>query len=165
MALVRMAPSLLALNPDIASLRECSKKSGMAMARQLLLFENVENNICALLAEVAQKAGFQTQEVHTVDACLEAVRSSPPDAVLMITNNIREKCAFDVAEAIRSAHPKCGFIFSGNETDGREGFLSAGYMFHVLEIPLPLSELMSAISKAIDSPMETFVIPKAIWQA
>jgi len=129
------------------------------MARKLLLFENFDNNICASLAE-ALKAGFQTQEVNTVEACLEAVSTSPPDAVLMITNNIREKCAFDVAEAIRSAHPQCGFIFlAGSETDGRESFLSAGYMFHVREIPLSMSELMPAISKAMDSPMETFVIP------
>jgi len=132
------------------------------MARQLLLFENHEDNICAFLAKAARKVGFQAQEVNTVEACLEAVRKSPPDAVLMITNNIREKCAFDVAEAIRSAHPKCGFVFlGGNETDGRESFLAAGYMFHVREIPLPFSELMAAITEAMDSPMETFVIPKA----
>src|SRR6266700_6280583 len=128
------------------------------MALQLLLFENVEKNICAILAEADQKAGFQTQEVNTVDACLEAVRTSPPDAVLMITNNIREECAFDVAEAIRSAHPQCGFVFlAGSETDRRESFLSAGYMFHVREIPLPMSELMGAISDAMESPMRTFV--------
>jgi CheY-like chemotaxis protein len=131
------------------------------MARQLLLFENFENNICAPLAQ-ALRAGFQTQEVNTVDHCLEAVRRSPPDAVLMITNNIREKCAFEVAEAIRSAHPQCGFVFlAGSEMDRRESFLAAGYMFHVREIPLPMSELMSAISEAMDSPMGTFVIPKA----
>jgi hypothetical protein len=80
----------------------------------------------------------------------------------MITNNIHEKCAFDVAEAIRSAHPKCGFVFlAGSETDGRESFLAAGYVFHVREIPLPLPELMAAINEAIDSPMGTFVVPKA----
>ena len=45
--------------------------------------------------------------------------------------------------------------------DRRESFLAAGYMFHVREIPLPMSELMSAISEAMDSPMGTFVIPKA----
>jgi hypothetical protein len=79
----------------------------------------------------------------------------------MITNNFREKCAFDVAEAIRSAHPQCGFVFlAGSETDGRERLLAAGYMFHVREIPLPMSELMAAITEAMDAPMETFVIPK-----
>jgi DNA-binding NtrC family response regulator len=134
----------------------------MAMARQLLLFENHEDNICTLLAKSARKVGFQAQEVNTVDLCLEAVRTSPPDAVLMITNNIREKCAFDVAVAIRSAHPKCGFVFlAGNETGGRESFLAAGYVFHVREIPLPLAELMAAISQAMDSPMGTFVVPNA----
>jgi DNA-binding response OmpR family regulator len=134
----------------------------MTMARQLLLLENFANNICALLAEAGQRAGFQTQEVDTVDECLEAVRRSPPDAVLMVTNNIREKCAFDIAEAIRSAHPQCGFIFlAGSETDRREGFLAAGYMFHVREIPLPISVLIGAIREAMDSPMETFVIPEA----
>ncbi len=134
----------------------------MATPRQLLLFENHEDNICALLAKAARIAGFQAQEANTVDTCLEAIRKSPPDAVLMITNNIREKCAFDVAEAIRSANPKCGFVFlAGNEMDGRESFLAAGYMFHVREIPLPLSELMGAISEAMDSPMGTFIIPKA----
>ena len=132
------------------------------MARQLLLFENYKQNICAPLAQAARKTGFQTQEVHTVDACLEAVRSLPPDAVLMITNNIREKCAFDVAEAIRSAHPHCGFVFlAGSEMDGRESFLAAGYIFHVREIPVPMSELMAVISEAMDSPMGTFVIPKS----
>jgi hypothetical protein len=50
----------------------------------------------------------------------------------MITNNVREECAFDAAEAIRFVHPKCGFVFlAGNETDGRERFLAAGYLFHV----------------------------------
>ena len=132
------------------------------MARQLLLFENHEHNVCAVVAKAARKMGFQTQEASTVNRCLEAVRTLPPDAVLMITNNIRDKCAFDVAEAIRSAHPTCGFVFlAGNETDGRESFLAAGYMFHVREIPLPFSELMAAITEAMDSPMETFVIPKA----
>jgi DNA-binding response OmpR family regulator len=130
------------------------------MAMQLLLFEEHEHNICAFLAEAARKVGFQTQEVSTVNACLEALRTLPPDAVLMITNNILERCAFDLAEAIRSTHPNCGFIFlAGSETDGREGFLAAGYLFHVHEIPLPFSELMAAIREAMNSPMATFVIP------
>lgn len=62
----------------------------MATARKLLLFEDFENNLCAPLTEAALRMGFQAQEVNTVDACLEAVRTSPPDAVLMITNNVRE---------------------------------------------------------------------------
>ena len=131
------------------------------MARQLLLFEDFENNLCAALAE-ALKARFQTQEVNTVDLCLEAIRTSPPDAVLMITNNIRERSAFDVAEAIRSMHPKCGFVFlAGSETDERKRFLIAGYKFQIREMPLPMSELKTAISEAMDFPMETFVIPEA----
>jgi DNA-binding response OmpR family regulator len=134
----------------------------MTMARQLLLFENFANNICALLAEAAQRAGFQIQEMTTVDECLEAVRRSPPDAVLMVTNNIREKCAFDIAEAIRSAHPQCRFIFlAGSERDRREGFLAAGYMFHVREIPLPISVLIGAISEAMDSPCSTLLVKPA----
>jgi len=133
------------------------------MTRQLLLFENHEHNVCAVVAKAARKMGFQTQEASTVNRCLEAVRTLPPDAVLMITNNIRDKCAFDVAEAIRSAHPTCGFVFlAGNETDGRESFLAAGYMFHVRAIPLPMSELMAAITEAMDSPMETFVSPNGL---
>jgi len=132
------------------------------MAKQLLLFENHEHNVCAIVAKAARRMGFQTQEASTVDTCLAAVRTLRPDAVLMITNNIREKCAFDVAKAIRSAHPTCGFVFlAGNETDGRESFLAAGYMFHVRAIPLPMSELMAEITEAMDSPMETFVSPKA----
>ena len=71
-------------------------------------------------------------------------------------------CSSDL-ETIRSAHPKCGFVFlAGSDTDGRESFLAAGYMFHIREIPLPMSELMAAITEAMDSPMETFVIPKAM---
>ena len=134
----------------------------MAMARQLLLFENHVHNVCAIVAKAARRMGFQTQEVSTVDRCLEAVRTLPPDAVLMVTNNIREKCAFDVAEAIRSrTQHAVSSSWQGNETDGRESFLAAGYMFHVRAIPLPLSELMAAITEAMDSPMETFVSPKA----
>jgi len=134
----------------------------MTLAKRLLLFENYKDNICAVLAKAAQEAGFQTHEVNTADLCLKAVRTLPPDAVLMITNNIRDMCAFDVAEAIRSAHPKCGFVFlAGCETDGRERFLAAGYMFHVREMPLPWSELMAAISEAMDCPMRTFVTPGA----
>ena len=131
------------------------------MDRQLLLFEDCKSNICTALAE-ALKARFQTREANTVDRCLEAVRTSPPDAVLMITNNIREKSAFDVAEAIRSMHPKCGFVFlAGSEVDERERFLIAGYKFQIREMPLPMSELKTAISEAMDFPMETFVIPEA----
>lgn len=134
------------------------------MARQLLLFEDFENNICAPLTQVARNTGFQAQEVNTVDSCLEAVRASPPDAVLMITNNIRKKCAFEVAEAIRSIHPTCGFVFlSGSEMDGRETFLSAGYKFQVREIPIRLSELMVIVGEAMNSPIETFVIPKVAF--
>lgn len=131
------------------------------MARRLLLFENFANNICAPLTEAARSVGLIAQEVNTVDACLESVRISRPEAVLMIANNIREKCAFDVAESIRSVHPTCGFVFlSGSEMDGRGTFLSAGYKFQVREIPIRLSELMVIVSAAMDSPMETFVIPK-----
>jgi DNA-binding NtrC family response regulator len=131
------------------------------MATQILLFEDCENNICAHLTDAARRAGFQAQQVNTVDACLEAVRTSPPDAVLMITNNIREKCAFEVAELIRSIHPRCGFVFlAGSEMDGREKYLSIGYRFDIRDIPLPLSELMVIVGRAMDSPMETFVIPK-----
>ena len=133
------------------------------MARQLLLFENHVHNVSAVVAKAARKKGFQTQEVSTVDRCLEAVRTLSPDAVLMVTNNVREKCAFDIAEAIRSAHPICGFVFlAGHETDGRESFLAAGYMFHVRAIPLPFSELIAAITEAMDSPMETFVRPNGL---
>ena len=52
-------------------------------------------------------------------------------------------------------------FLAGNETDGRESFLAAGYIFHAREIPLPVSELVVVITKAMDSPMETFVIPNA----
>jgi CheY-like chemotaxis protein len=134
----------------------------MAMAVRLLLFEEFKFNICAFLAKVARANGFQTQEVSSVEACLEAVRTSRPDVVLMITNNISARCAFDLAEAIRSAHPKCGFVFlAGSVTEGQERYLAAGYVFHVREIPLPLPELMAAIGEAMNSPMGTFVIPEA----
>lgn len=132
------------------------------MARQLLLFENFDNNICAALAMVIQKAGFQTREVNTADACLIAVRAAPPYAVLMITNNIHDRSAFEVAHAIRSIHTTCGFVFlAGSEADGRESFLFAGYRFHVLDIPCSVPELISAIGAAMDYPLETFVSPEA----
>jgi len=132
------------------------------MARHLLLFEDFGNNICAALAKSAQKMGFQSQEVNTAETCLEAVGAVPPDAVLMITNNIQRTCAFDVAEAIRARHPRCGFVFlAGHEMDGRASFLAAGYKFHVRDIPVRMSEVMAAITAGMDSPIETFVIPKA----
>jgi hypothetical protein len=53
---------------------------------------------------------------------------------LMITNNMREKCAFEVAEAIRSAHPKCGFVFlAGCQTYGRESFRAEDIFFMSLK--------------------------------
>jgi DNA-binding NtrC family response regulator len=130
------------------------------LPRKLLLFECFEENICDSLAGFFQKAGFQTQLVSSVDACMEAVRTLPPDAVLMITNNIREKRAFVLAEAIRTVQPKCGFVFlAGNEEDGRESFLAAGYKFNVRPIPTSAGDLIAATLEAMDSPMETFVTP------
>ena len=88
-----------------------------------------------------QKAGFDTRLVSSVDACMEAVSTAAPDAGLMITNNIRGKRAFAVAEAIRAVHPQCGFVFlAGNETDRREDFLAAGYRFTVRAIPMSAQE-------------------------
>src|SRR5581483_3226266 len=145
----------------LRSTRIMAAEGHTAMANRLLLFEEYENNICASMAKVAKSMGFETQEVNTVERCLEAVTASPPDAVLMITNNIHKKCAFDVAAAIRSAHPKCGFVFvAGCEMDGREGFLAVGYIFRVLALPVLWSKLTAAIREAMDSPMETFIVPK-----
>jgi hypothetical protein len=130
------------------------------MARKLLLFESLENNICSWLSGGFRNLGFETRVVSTVDACLEAVRTSPPDAVLMLTNNVRDNRAFEVAEAIRSVHPRCGFVFlAGCDSDGREGFLAAGYRFRVHYTPPPKGELVRLVYEAMDSPMETFVIP------
>jgi hypothetical protein len=93
---------------------------------------------------------------------LEAVRTDPPNAVFMITNNIREHGAFEMAKAIRAQHRKCGFVFvAGSDTDGRERFLAAGYRFCVHVLPAPMKQLATLISEAINSPMETFVIPKS----
>lgn len=49
------------------------------LPRKLLLFESYEKNICDFLAGMFQKAGFQTQVVSSVDACMEAVRTASPD--------------------------------------------------------------------------------------
>lgn len=131
------------------------------LPHRLLLFECFDFNICEFLAPIFQKAGFQTHVVSSGAACMEAVRTAPPDVVLMITNNIRDKRAFAVAEAIRAVHPKCGFVFlAGNETDRREDFLAAGYKFNVLAIPMSARELVAAAYEAIESPLETFLIPE-----
>jgi DNA-binding response OmpR family regulator len=131
------------------------------LPRKLLLFECFEENICDSLAGFFQKAGFQTQLVSSVGACMGAVRTSPPDVVLMITNNIREECAFALAEAIRAVQPKCGFVFflAGDEEDGRESFLAAGYKFNIRAIPTSARALIVAALEALDSPVETFVTP------
>ena len=130
------------------------------MARKLLLFESWENGICTWLSSGFRNIGFQTRFVSTVDACLEAVRTEPPNAVLMLTNNVRDNRAFEVAEAIRSVHPRCGFVFlAGCNLDGRESFLAAGYKFRVHYTPPPKGKLVSMVHEAMDSPMETFVIP------
>jgi hypothetical protein len=131
-------------------------------APKLLLFEEFEINIWHALAPGFQKAGFQTHLVSSVDGCVRGVRTVPPDVVLMITNNIHEECAFAVAVAIRALHPKCSFVFvAGNPEDGRGSFLAAGYKFNVHSIPAPMRDLIAASSQAIDSPMKTFVAPKA----
>jgi DNA-binding NtrC family response regulator len=132
------------------------------LPHRLLLFECCDFNICEFLAPMFQKAGFQVHLVSSVAACMEAVRTAPPDVVLMITNNIRGKRAFEVAEAIRAVRPKCGFVFlAGSEEDGRECFLAAEYKFNVRAIPMSARELIAAASEAMDSPMETFVTPQA----
>jgi DNA-binding response OmpR family regulator len=130
------------------------------MARRLLLFEDCGDNICAWLTKGLRNYGFDAHEVNTAEACLEVVRTFSPEAVLMITNNIHTRCPFDVAEAIRSVHPNCGFVFlAGSDGDERKKFRAAGYVFHIREIPLPIPELLAAITGAMDSPLGTFVIP------
>ena len=129
--------------------------------RKLLLFESLKDNICEALAPTFQRAGFQCQVVTTVCACMEVVRRWTPDAVLMVTNNMWEEPAFEVARAIRAIHPECGFVFiAGSEEEGRQDFLSAGYKFNVHSIPMPIRELIALTTQAIDSPLESFVIPQ-----
>jgi DNA-binding NtrC family response regulator len=128
--------------------------------RKLLLFESLKDNLCEALDPIFQRAGFQCQVVSTVSACIEAVRRWSPDAVLMITNNMWEEPAFQVAETIRSVHPKCGFVFvAGGEEEGRQKFVSAGYKFRVHLIPMAIRELTNLIVDAMDSPLDSFVIP------
>ena len=129
--------------------------------RKLLLFESLKKNLCEALDPIFQKAGIPTQVVATVHACMEVVRGWSPDAVLIITNNMWEEPAFEVAKAIRAIHPQCGFIFiAGSEEEGRQKFLSAGYKFNVHWIPMPIRELIALTTQAMDSPLETFVIPQ-----
>jgi DNA-binding NtrC family response regulator len=129
--------------------------------RKLLLFESLKDNICEALGPMFQKAGFQTQVVTTVRACMEVVRQWSPNVVLMITNNMWEEPAFEVASAIRVVHPKCGFVFmAGSEEESRQRFISAGYKFDVHWIPMPIRELIALTSQAMDSPLDTFAIPK-----
>jgi len=129
---------------------------------KVLLFEGFKNNILDNLAPGFRNAGFETHLVYSVDECLQSVRTVKPDVVLMITNNIQEKRAFAAAEAIRSLHPTCGFVFlAGSEEDGREGFLAAGYKFKVHETPITYKELMALTSEAMESPLATFVAPGA----
>jgi DNA-binding response OmpR family regulator len=130
------------------------------MAKRLLLVENYEDNICQMLAGVFQRSGFETELPTTLAGCLEAVRRRSPDAVLMITNNLHNPSAFEIAEAIRSLQPTCGFVFlAGSEQDGRDGFLTAGYRFSVHWTPIPIPELRSLVSEANDHPAEAFFIP------
>ena len=131
-----------------------------AMARQLLLVENFEDNICQALARVFRAAGFEAELATTLAGCMDAVRTTAVDAVLMITNNIRNPPAFEVAAAIRALQPNCGFVFlAGSEHDGREPFLTAGYKFRVYPCPLPLPELLTLVSEAMAVPASTFIIP------
>jgi hypothetical protein len=133
---------------------------GHSMATRVILFESFEKNICAALDPHFQKSGFETQLETDVDVCLESVRKAPPEVVVMVTNNVTDQGAFRLAEAIRLVHPTCGFVFlSGNDVDGRESYLAAGYEFRVRDIPCPLAELMTATSEAADSPLNTFVVP------
>jgi DNA-binding NtrC family response regulator len=129
--------------------------------RKLMLFESFEHNICERLASMFESAGFRTQQVSTVRACLDAVQMWIPDAVLIITNNMTEEPAFEVAKAIRAIHPNCGFVFvAGGEEQGRQKFVSAGYKFRVQLIPMPFRELTGMIVDAMDSPLDTFVVPQ-----
>ena len=131
------------------------------MARRLLLFENFEGNICQKLGGVFQTSGFETELATTSAGCMEAVRNRATDVVLMITNNIHNPPAFELAEAIRTLQPNCGFVFlAGSEQDGREPFLTAGYEFRVYPIPLPIPELVKLTSEAATHPANTFITPK-----
>jgi hypothetical protein len=113
----------------------------------------VESNILDVLAKYFEKAGFGTHLVTTVATCLDAVLASPPAVVVMLTNNILEKPAFEVAEAIRISHPRCGFVsLAGSDINRRERFLAEGYKFRIRFIPIPLPELLAAVSEALDKP-------------
>jgi DNA-binding NtrC family response regulator len=133
----------------------------VSTGKRLLLVENYEDNVCQILAGVFQTSGFETELATTLAGCVDAVRTRSIDMVLMITNNIHNPDAFDVADAIRALHPNCGFVFlAGTEPDGREPFLTAGYQFRVYPIPLPTPELLTLVSQAMTDPAGTFVIPK-----
>jgi len=131
------------------------------MAKRVLLFESLTENVCAFLAPLFEKHGFHTQLETDYETCLEAVRLTPPDVVLAITNNVKDARAFELAEAIRLVHPKCGFVFLfGSDGDGRDKFLTSGYKFQLHPIPMLIPELMKITAEAADSPEETFVIPR-----
>jgi DNA-binding NtrC family response regulator len=137
------------------------KHSVNTMAGRLLLLENDEDNICQMLAGVFQASGFETKLATTLAGCMEAVRARSTNVVLMITNNIHDPPAFEIAEAIRSLQPNCGFVFlAGSDKDGREPFLTASYEFHVYPCPIPIPELLTLVSKAMAEPDGTFVFPK-----
>jgi DNA-binding NtrC family response regulator len=131
------------------------------MAKRLLLIENHADNICQILANILQTSGFQTELATTLASCMDAARSRSIDVALMITNNIHNPPAFEVAVAIRTLQPNCGFVFlAGSDQDGREPFLAAGYEFRVHACPIPMPELLTLVSEAMTDPPNTFIIPK-----
>ena len=131
------------------------------MAKRVLLFESLDKNVFEMLEPFFQEAGFETHLETDFGNCLETVRRHPPDAVVIITNNVKDWRAFELAEAIRRVHPGCGFVFLyGNDQDGRDPYLNAGYKFQVRAIPMLIPELMTITAQAADSPNDTFVIPQ-----
>lgn len=133
------------------------------MARQVLIFDDSPDEaIREVFVAMCKHGGFEPREASAADDYLAAVRSSPPDPVLMLTNNIVKTSAYTIVEAIRAIHPRCGFVFlSGSSYRSGEEFLAAGYKFHLLPYPISFAELNAGIKQAMDSPLETFVIPES----
>ena len=131
------------------------------MIRRVLLVENDEDNICQVLARILQGSGHEADLATTLAGCMDAVRTRSTNVVLMITNNIHNPPAFEIAEAIRTLQPNCGFVFlAGSDQDGREPFLAMGYEFRLYPFPMPIPELLTLVSEAMADPADTFVIPR-----
>ncbi|RYH11516.1 response regulator transcription factor [Tropicimonas sp. IMCC6043] len=129
--------------------------TGGGASTRILLVED-EDNIALALAHVLAREGWVAQRVPDGEAALEAMRSEPPDLVLLDVM-LPGMSGYEVCQAIRLEPELAGvkilmMTARGNAMERRKGLALGADGF--IAKPFDLSELMETARRLLSSASE-----------